>query len=201
MHRSPAPRDAAARRSRAVVVGGAAVGIAALGHAVGGGGWPSGHLVAPALLAGAVAGAALSHVAWTAVRLLAGLVAVQLAVHVMLWIGSASPAVDPRLASLATGHGDPQAHAHLMTTLTPHMLAGHAVAISLTVAVLLSAERAALLLAHLARRFAPRRAPVDVPHRLPRGISAAERAVVVPRQLHLVTVRGHAPPASALVLT
>ena len=173
--------------------------IAVLGHASGGGGWPPGAVVGPVLAAGALAGLALSRVAWTVPRIVAGLAAVQATVHTTLWIGSSSSTVDPRLASLLTSRVEP--HAHPAVVLTPHMLAGHVVAIALTAVVLVSAERAALLLAHLARRLAPRWTAVDVPHRLPRGVRAAERAAVVPRLLHLVTVRGHAPPARVLTLT
>jgi hypothetical protein len=156
-------------------------------------------MAVPVLAAGALAGLVLSRVAWTVLRLAAGLAAVQAAVHTMLWIGSSSPTVDPRLASLLTS--GVESHVHPAVGVTPHMLAGHVVAIALTALVLVSAERAALLLAHLARRLAPRWTAVDVPHRMPRGIRAAERSAVVPRLLHLVTVRDHAPPVTRLGLT
>jgi hypothetical protein len=117
----------------------------------------------------------------------------------MLWIGSSSTTVDPRLASLLTSRGESHVHADVL--VTPHLLGGHAVAIALTAIVLVSSDRAVRLLAHLARRLAPRRTPVDVPHRLPRGIRGAERAAVVPRLLHLLTVHCHAPPVTTLALT
>ncbi len=200
MPRTPVARGfASAQGTRAVVVGAVTVVIATLGHAAGGGGWPAGPMAVPVVLAGAVAGLGLSRVAWTAARLVSGLFAAQLVVHALLWIGSGSSTVDPRLAGLATGHGAPQGHAHLTLSPTPHMIGGHAVAIVLTAVVLLSAERVALLLAHLARRLVPRWTRVDVPHPVVPRLRA-ERSAVVPRLLHLATVRGHAPPGS-LALT
>lgn len=182
-----------------MVVGTATVVLAALGHAAGGGGWPAGSVAVPVALAGAATGLALSGVAWTALRLFSGLAAAQVAVHALLWIGSGSAPVDPRLTSLVA-HGDQVlAHIHPSIVVTPQMLGGHALAIAVTAVVLVSAERAALLLAQLARRLRPLWTHVDSPLPLPTSVRAGERAAVVPRVPHLVTVRGHAPPATVVL--
>lgn len=198
MDRRPGARGpASAPGTRAVTVGGLTALIAVLGHAAGGAGWPSGAAVVPIGLAGAAAGLALSRVAWTALRLFWGLAAAQVAVHALLWIGSGPGPVDPRLAPLGAAADEHLAHPAM--ALTPHMLAGHALAIAVTAVVLVSAERAASLLAQLARRLCPLWTHVDAPPPLPASLRRAERSAVVPRLPHLVTVRGHAPPASPVL--
>ena len=179
-------------------MGGLTALTATLGHAYGGGGWPSGTVAITVGLAGVVAGLALARVAWTAPRLFLGLAAAQVAVHALLWIGSGSSAVHPRLAAFAAPGHDGLAHG--TATPTPHMVAGHLLAVAVTAVVLVSAERAASLLTQVARRLCPLWTHVDAPPPAPSCPRYVDRITVLRRLHHLVTVRGHAPP-SALVLS
>lgn len=153
-------------------------------------------MVVPIVAVGALGGLALARATWTVARLFVGLAALQVAVHVVMWLGSGPSSVDPRLAPLAHQHGGSMVHEHMTVMLSPHMLAGHAVAVLATAVALVSVDRALVLLAAVARRLFPLWTPLVVPSAGASPSWWAPRRATVARSPHLVVVRGNAPPVS-----
>jgi hypothetical protein len=133
----PAPLRAA-RGSAVALVG---LALALVAHVLAGGDVvpePVTLLPVLAVLVGCVVAARR---AWTTGRLVAALVAVQLAVHGTAWVTSGSGSIDPRLAPLTAA---PVGHRHATGGLTPAMLVAHGLVVLVAALVLTRVDEVVL---------------------------------------------------------
>ena len=176
--------------ARAFAVAAVSTLVAGFGHAAGHGAVPDASAFLLTVVAAGGLGLVVARAGWTPLRLLAVLLAVQVAVHAAAWVsGGAGGAVDPRLAGALDA-----APAHHGAPFTLRMLLAHAAAVAAAAALLVAVDRAARFLAHVARRVLRpvRRAHVPVPARP--VVAAQTRPLVLPAAPHLIVVRGNAPP-------
>jgi hypothetical protein len=145
---APAPLRAA--RGSVVAAVGLLVAVAGHGLAASGAASPGplGIPMALLVLAGCVVGSAR---AWTAGRLVAVLLGIQVVAHLTMLLGTPSAQVDPRLVGLATAASEHD-HGHA-AALTPSMLAAHLVAVAVAALVLARVDAAVTVLWHLAGRL------------------------------------------------
>jgi hypothetical protein len=174
----------------------AAVLVATLGHALGGGGLPTAASAPVVLVVSALTAVGITRIRWTVPRVGAALMGTQAVVHATLWITTAPTSAHPRLAAhlpeqAATVH----THTHA-AALSPRMLAAHLVAAAVTAAALVAADSLLALVRAFAARVSFLRVLPDLVPAPPRAL-APRPVTVVPALVHLVTMRGNAPPAYA----
>lgn len=174
------------RVARGTVVAVVGLLLATTGHALAGGAASPGPLGLPVALLVVGGCVVASSRAWTPARLVAVLVAIQVASHVTMLLGTPSAQVDPRLAGLAAS-GALHEHGHA-AALTPTMLLAHAVAVALAALVLARVDVAVTVLWHLAGRL------LVV---LPVAVVPLPSLVRVPVDSHLRRVRAVLLPSSS----
>jgi hypothetical protein len=174
----------------------AAVLVATLGHALGGGGLPTVASAPVVLIVSALTALGITRIRWTVPRVGAALMGTQAVVHAALWITTAPTSAHPRLAAyLPEQAAASHAHTHA-AALSPRMLAAHVLAAAVTAAALVAADSLLALIRAIAARVSLLRVLPDLVPAAPRAV-APRRVTVVPELVHLVTVRGNAPPAYA----
>jgi hypothetical protein len=176
----------------------AAVLVATLGHALGGGGLPTVASAPVVLIVSALTAIGITRIRWTVPRVGGALLGTQAVVHATLWITTAPTSAHPRLAAYlpeqaASAHA--QGHTHA-AALSPRMLAAHLIAAAVTAAALVAADSLVALVRAFAARVSLLRVLPDLVPATPRVV-APRRVAVVPQLVHLVTMRGNAPPAYA----
>lgn len=176
----------------------AAVLVATLGHALGGGGLPAAASTPVVLVVSVLTALGITRIRWTVPRVGAALLATQAVVHAALWITTPATSAHPRLAAylpeqMTTGHA--QGHTHA-AALSPRMIAAHVLAAAVTAAALVAADSLVALVRAFAARVSLLRVLPDLVPATPR-VLAPRPVAVVPQLVHLVTMRGNAPPAYA----
>ncbi len=128
---------------------------------------------------------------WSLTRLLLGLVAVQLVVH----LAGEWSAVDPRLSAAPAAHGHAAAAGHAAGAGSgAAMLAWHLLAVPLSALLLVAVDRSTAALGRLAHRFV-RSGVLRLPV-LDRSPVPASGPVRTLRRPHLTVVRSNAPPCA-----
>jgi hypothetical protein len=174
----------------------AAVLVATLGHALGGGGLPTAASAPVVLIVSALTALGITRIRWTVPRVGAALMGTQAVVHAALWITTAPASAHPRLAAyLPEQAAASPTHTHA-AALSPRMLAAHVVAAAVTAAALVAADSLLALVRAIAARVSLLRVRPDLVPATPRTV-APRPVAVVPPLVHLVAMRGNAPPAYA----
>jgi hypothetical protein len=182
--------SAGSTAARAAAVAAVSTLVAGFGHAAGHGAVPDASALLLTVVAATGLGLVLARAGWTPLRLVAVLVAVQVAVHGAAWIGGGTGGgVDPRLAGLA-----PPAPVHHAAPFSARMLLAHGAAVVAAALLLLALDRACGFLAHVARRVLQPVRRILVPAPVRRVRPAQTRPLSLLAAPHLVVVRGNAPP-------
>ena len=179
--------------ARAFAVAAMSTLVAGFGHAAGHGSVPDASALLLTIIAATGLGLVVARAGWSPRRLVAVLVAVQVAVHGAAWVGGgAGSGVDPRLADVVGAVG--AMPGHHAAPLTGRMLIAHAAAVVAAAALLVALDRVARLIAHVARRVLRTVRRVLVPAPARPVVAAQSRPLALPCAPHLVVVRGNAPP-------